>query len=112
MTDEVDESVGCFANVILHRCLLSAGQCRFAASRLHDQIRHCESVHKIAHAEHYFEPCPVDAMPVGTTLLKCRICGMVVADLEVESIFQSRVTKFHFILNCSGLKYDLHLCAI
>jgi len=95
MTDEVDESVGCFANVILHRCLLSAGQCRFAASRLRDQIRHCESVHKIAHAEHYFEPCPVDAMPVGTTLLKCRICGMVVADLEVESMFQSHYVNDH-----------------
>jgi hypothetical protein len=81
MADDIDDNINCFSNVILQKCRLSAGGCGFAALRVIDQARHVVTVHKTAFSSTYFDQHPLESLPVGTTLLKCRLCDMIVADL-------------------------------
>lgn len=95
MSDDIDDTVGCFANVLLQRCRLSGGGCRFAALRFAEQVRHATSVHSVGYCASYFEQQAIESLPVGTTLLKCRLCDMMVADLEVESVFKHHYVTDH-----------------
>mgnify|MGYP000472821152 CR=1 FL=1 len=99
MAEDIDDTAGCFANCILHRCRLSGGQCRFAASRLVDQVRHIAQMHPGSQVYNSFEQQPVELLPVGTTLLKCRLCDMMVADLEVESVFKNHYDAVFYRTN-------------